>query len=183
MTIKRELSPRSVKVGDYVKRKYGNKVYVVERAGNYDMTIRDPVTGKRSNFENYCDYTFADDIQEEEGTSMNKTLYEITVNGTVHIAEKLMEKSSTNWLMQVYNTSTVLFVDKADCKEIVPYTVKLRVNAVEFDYRYDEGKLKQGEVYLTSKGDFVFVVAVDTKNKSAKATPPKLVTRLVTEAV
>lgn len=183
MTIQRKLNYNSVKLGDYVKRKYGNKVYVVDRAGQHYMAIRDPVTGKRNNYEYYENYIFADDTQEEEGTSMTKTLYEITVNGTVHIAEKLMEKSSTNWLMQVYNTSTVLFVDKADCKEIVPYTVKLRVNAVEFDYRYDEGKLKQGEVYLTSKGDFVFVVAVDTKNKSAKATPPKLVTRLVTEAV
>ena len=183
MALERRFNFDSVNVGDYVKRKHGKKVYVVEWVSRNNMTIRDPVTGKRTNYVSYCDYTFADDIQEEEGTSMNKTLYEITVNGTVHIAEKLMEKSSTNWLMQVYNTSTVLFVDKADCKEIVPYTVKLRSNAVEFDYRYDEGKLKPGEVYLTSKGDFVFVVAVDTKNKSAKATPPKLVTRLVTEAV
>ncbi len=182
MTRERRLNRDSVSVGDCVRRKAGKKVYEVTWVGPYDMTLRDPVTGKRTNYANYCDYTFADDTHEK-GTSMNKTLYEITVNGTVHIAEKLMEKSSTSWLMQVYNTSTVLFVDKADCKEIVPYTVKLRVNAVEFDYRYDEGMLKPGEVYLTAKGDFVFVVAVDTKNKNAKATPPKLVTRLVTEAV
>lgn len=172
------------KEGDIVRRKYGKtnyEVMYVRGAGNFD--VRSLNTGRITKWEYMSGYQHSENTEGYTKMATQKTLYEIQVNGETQIAEKLMEKSSTNWLMQVYNTSTVLFVDKADCKEILPHTVELRINGTQQHFRYDENKLKAGEVYLTAKGDFVFVLAVDTKNKSASVNPPKLVTRLMTTSV
>lgn len=171
-------------VGDIVKKTYGRTYYeVVGCPGNGRIHVRSLNSGRISKLEYASNFNIAENTEGYTKMAIQKTLYEIQVNGETQIAEKLMEKSSTNWLMQVYNTSTVLFVDKADCKEILPHTVELRINGTQQHFRYDENKLKAGEVYLTAKGDFVFVIAVDTKNKSASVNPPKLVTRVLTEAV
>lgn len=165
--------------GDYVREAAGTRVAVVTRVvGEESFDIMYLHNNRYIGYEWQREYVKVnkDDYNEKgEKLTMSATnkLYEINYAGeAARIATKLMEKSPTSWIMEVKGTNEVLVVPAANCKEIVPYTIKVvYTSGTITHYLADPGQHEKGNTYLVTtsgKPELAQIVEVDSKGVSNK---------------
>lgn len=100
-------------------------------------------------------------------------LYEIKNGENTTFGTKLAVNSEKKWVMEEKGTGSVLVVDPANVKKVMPYTIEIRFKGEGQNYAYlaDKGVFKKNEFYLmkdvSDTWQIVQVVAVDTENEKA----------------
>ena len=114
---------------------------------------------------------------------MNK-LYEVTQGDIKKYATKLAVNSNGDWVMEEKGSNSVFTAKDTQCEEVKPYTILVRQAFQNMSNHYTAKKdeFNPGDVFVTSQGEIVTVVKVDTKQDNHKG-DFKPVTRIVTEAV
>lgn len=166
--------------GDYVRKKYGTRVAEVQTCNDSgNLQIKYLHNGKAAYYEHARDYVKVNkEDYNEKGeliamAANGNKLYEITSEGeTTRIATKLMEKSPTQWIMEVKGTNEVLVVSSSQCKEIIPFTIKVVYTSGTIAvYHAEPDQYKKGDVYLVTtsgKPELAQVVELDCKQPSGK---------------
>ncbi len=165
--------------GDFVRKAMGKRVAVVTRVVGMDrFHVTYLHNNKRCGYEWQREYVKVNkDEYNEKGEQLTMSatnkLYEINYAGeAARIATKLMEKSPTSWIMEVKGTNEVLVVPAANCKEIIPYTIKVvYTSGTVSHYHADPGQYEKGDIYLVTtsgKPELAQIVEVDSKGVSNK---------------
>lgn len=165
--------------GDYVRKTMGKRIAVVTGFhGATQMHVKYLHNNTHAYYEYQSNFVKVDkDAFNEKGELLTmpatNKLYEINYAGeAARIATKLMEKSPTSWIMEVKGTNEVLVVPAANCKEIIPYTIKVvYTSGTVSHYHADPGQYEKGDIYLVTtsgKPELAQIVEVDSKGVSNK---------------
>lgn len=169
-------------VGDIVTKRFGKKTARVISAPNLDPTSWGWGAEYLLKYE-HSGLTFRalqkdlklSESSDSASTMTNaKTLYSFTkADGTVGYGSYLATNSSNQFIIEEKGTGAILTFDKDQLEEVLPYTYAVKFGSSEVHYVGKPGCVEKGDIVLGNAGDANFaigrVVAVDTKNKSARA--------------
>lgn len=166
------------RVGDYVKRPYGNTIYCVASPASHPnmyysrFTIRCLRTNKVTS--HYTrNFILVENYSEDEIMTNQKTLYSfVDENGTTQYGVHVGTDSSNRYLIEVKGTNNIVVKDKKELEEVLPYTFSTIINGKETHFQITPGTVEKGDVLLytgLTPPVVVSVKAVDTKSKEARS--------------
>lgn len=109
--------------------------------------------------------------EEEEKNMSTNPIYEVTLeDGSVKYGRHAGTHSSGAYLMEI--EGAILVVSKDKVVEVLPYTFEVRIGGKSSHFRGVSGSVSKGDLLVYTGGGsdnmtIGYVVAVDTKNKSA----------------
>jgi hypothetical protein len=182
-----------MKIGDVVRNKQSGYYWIVKYVSHWETEIRPTplkwglktgkghTTANNYNLEVIPKNQLDKLINEKEIEKMEK-LYEFTVNGNTVYGTKLAVNADGLWVMDVRGGQPAA-VDKSSCKEVIPYSVRVRnlSDGSLHDAMCDKDLVVEGGVYVAKTGGIYTVVKVDTEIKTSKTFEP--ISKLVTEAM
>lgn len=165
------------KVGDIVRLKTGKKplkvTYVWPRSKQLNAQYLGHKNYEGRYNENWDRFVPYEDQTHQQQKEEAMQLYEIKNGENTTFGTKLAVNSEKKWVMEEKGTGSVLVVDPANVKKVMPYTIEIRFKGEGQNYAYlaDKGVFKKGEFYLmkdvSDTWQIVQVGAVDTENEKA----------------
>jgi hypothetical protein len=166
------MTNHTFKVGDLVILKGGRKpLKITDAYGTYCYARY--VHNNQSKSLRYNEINLYED---EQAMSNSNTLYQIkNDNGTVSYGTHVGTNSSNQFLIEEKGTGRIILANKAQLEEVLPYTFSVRMNSKLVHFQGEPEKVSKGDFLLyTGEGadnaEIAYVVAVDTKNKTATKT-------------
>lgn len=142
----------------------------LQRYGDYKVGLG--TSFRNLNCDYVCEFNEKDiDDTFNKGEDKNMTqenkLYEFKVNGSTLYGNHLATNSEGLWVMDVKGQPPVA-VNKSDCKEVVPHSIKLNtsVSGSPWHVMAEVGKYKVGEIYITESGLAVYIEEVNTQTRT-----------------
>lgn len=164
------------KVGDYVKKRCGKTIAVVESSyGDYYSYVTVRTVDKNRRYHWYIsDLVLVENyIPEGEMVKSQKTLYSfVDDSGKTQYGSHVGTDSSNRLLIEVKGSGEIVVKSIKELEEVLPYTFSAIINGKETHFQTEPGALNKGDVLLYTGTQVPVVVSVkdiDTKSREARS--------------
>lgn len=175
-------------LAQHVRQRFGANDGILQTTGGYCYGVSQQEMGS-----DWCRYLTPISKKLAEALDLKRAnrsgdvvplRHKIVFKHRQEILDKLAVNSNGDWVMEEKGTGQVFTAQASSCEEVKPYTILVR-NTMQNQanhYTAKKDEFNVGDAFVTSQGEIVTVVKVDTKQDNHKG-DFKPTTRIVTEAV